>query len=384
MKTVTLPAIEVRQNGARLLLTRMRAGDLDTYTEIEVFDPKKDFDDPDQGYQREPDEARVKKFAKWLISELDPESGEGHVRMPTAILLSSRGADVTLSTSGTITLRENAKLPLIDGQHRKRGFEYAINEKGITELADYDVPVVIMLDLDKVGEMRQFSTVNGTAKQVRTDLVNMILTQLVSKRGDDAVREKEHWKVVVSRAVTVLNEDKKGPWFDRIVMPNSSNYSTEEIAEDETLRHRRIVRATSFMQALKPIEAYLAEFDASPSDSLEERANRLATVVNEFWKAVRAKMPECFKEADNYVIQKTPGVFSLHMLCRELLKGMYQGRRPWTQEHFEAMIADISTLSRPDFWHKGDDDKGIGAGEASKYGSMKGFKELFELIEDSR
>jgi hypothetical protein len=38
-----------------------------------------------------------------------------------------------------------------------------------------------MMGIDKIGEMRQFNTVNGTAKSVRTDLVNMILTQLADR-----------------------------------------------------------------------------------------------------------------------------------------------------------------------------------------------------------
>lgn len=144
----------------------------------------------------------------------------------------------------------------------------------------------------------------------------MILTQLVAKNGEDAIQTKEHWKVVVSRAVTILNADKSGPWYDRIVMPNTPPYTDEELAADENLIHRRIVRATSFMTALKPIEAYLTEFDAKPSDSLDDRATRLASVVGEFWKAVRVKMPVCFVNADEYVLQKTPGILVPYALPR--------------------------------------------------------------------
>ena len=107
--------------------------------------------------------------------------------MPTAILLSARTAPVVVSQNGTITLNSRKKLALVDGQHRTRGFEYAIREKGLTEYADFEIPVVIMQDMDKVGEMKQFKIVNGEQKSVRTDLVNMILAQLVEQEGEGAV-----------------------------------------------------------------------------------------------------------------------------------------------------------------------------------------------------
>src|SRR4029077_1996711 len=178
------------------------------------------------------------------------------------ILLSSRSTDIVLSPNGTITLKDHNKLPLVDGQHRMRGFDYAISEKELTEFADYEIPVVIMMGIDKIGEMRQFNTVNGTVKSVRTDLVNMILTQLADHVGNDAVRENEHWKVVVSKAVLLLNTEKGGPWEDQIVMPNSASYSGDEIDANPLLADRRVIRATSFMTSLKPIEAYLSEHHA--------------------------------------------------------------------------------------------------------------------------
>jgi DGQHR domain-containing protein len=374
MANLTLQALEVKQNGTRLLLTKMKAGDLPKYTEIEVYDPQKDFNDPAQGYQRQPEMARVKKFANWLKNEKEA----GGVRMPTAILLSARGTDIALSPNGTITLKGHNKLPLVDGQHRMRGFDYAITDKALIEFADYEVPVVIMMEIDKVGEMRQFNTVNGTVKSVRTDLVNMILTQLADQEGNEAVREAEHWKVVVSKAVQLLNNEKGGPWEDQIVMPNSGSYAKDEIEETPELAHHRVVRATSFMTSLKPIEAYLTDHHATPNESLDDRAERLAKVISEYWKAIRAKMPECFENANDYVLQKTPGVFALHILCKQLLRDMHTGRRPWTEQHFAEMLTDSAELADPGYWAVGSDEGD--RGEGAKYGSMKGFAELADLL----
>jgi DGQHR domain-containing protein len=373
MKTLTIPAIEIKQNGTRLLLTKIRAGDLINYTRIDPYDSSKDFADATQGYQRPPELTRIKKFANWLKQEVE----SGRVRMPTAILLSARGSDIVIAQNGTLTLKESNKLPLVDGQHRMRGFQYAIEEKGLTQFADYEVPVVILMDVDIVAEMRQFNIVNGTQKSVRTDLVNMILTQLAEREGVESVKESEHWKIIVSRVVTQLNEDQDGPWYDQIVMPDASSYSKEQIAEDESLRHKRVARATSFMTSLKPIEAYLTEHHLS-AETLDQRAETLVQVVSEFWKAIQEMMPECFEKADDYVLQKTPGIFTLHKLCREIMRDMWVGRRPWEKEHFKEMLSSCEELSNPAFWAVGTDEGNRGDG--ARYGSMKGFSELADLL----
>src|SRR5207248_7647935 len=104
-----------------------------TFTEVHPYSANRMPDDPEQGYQRPPEGPRIKKFANWLRQEAE---NDGKVRMPTAILLSGRGANVHVSQTGTITLSEENKLPLIDGQHRTRGFEYAFRDKGMTQFAD--------------------------------------------------------------------------------------------------------------------------------------------------------------------------------------------------------------------------------------------------------
>lgn len=374
MKTITLPAIELRQNGTRLLITKMRAADLETYTRIDPFDTDKEFDDPEQGYQRPAEMPRVKKLGNWMKKEL--EAG-GNVRMPTALLLSARGSEVVLSPNGTITLKESKKLPLIDGQHRRRGFEWAIHEKGVTALADFELPVVILQDIDKVGEMNQFRIVNGEQKSVRTDLVNFILTQLVAREGDDAVEEKNEWKVVASLVTKRLNEDEGGPWYDRIVMPDQRTYSKEEIAEDPSLQHLRTARATSFITSLKPIDAYLDNLRAGGA-TLEQRADTLFAVLDGFWRAIRKRNPTVFDAADDYVMTKTPGIFALHRLCLSLMKDMYRGRRDFDEAGFAHMLKDASFIADPSKWSAGNTE--AERGDAAKYGSMKGFAELGDLL----
>jgi DGQHR domain-containing protein len=374
VNTITLQALEVRQNGSRLLLTKMRAADVIAYTELEHYDGTLGFDDPNQGYQRPAEEPRIRKFANWLVHE--KENG-GRVRMPTAILLSARGSDVTLGSNGTVTLKSSNKLPLIDGQHRTRGFQYAIERKGLSEFADYEIPVVILMELDKIGEMKQFRTVNGEQKSVRTDLVNMILTQLVEHEGEEAVGDAHQWKVIAAHVVRKLNEDKDGPWFDRIVMPDQHSHSKEEIELDPGLAHRRTSRATSFITSLKPLIQYMDHIRAGHK-TVYERADELFAVVDGYWRAIRDLNPACFDKAADYVMLKTPGIFSLHRLALSIMKDMYVGRRAFTRKEFKHMLSESQFIADPQTWAVGENE--FTRGDAAKYGGMKGYADLGDLM----
>ena len=243
------------------------------------------------------------------------------------------------------------------------------------------MPLVVVEGLDRHTEMRQFATVNGTQKSVRTDLVNMILTQLAANGGDEAIREGEQWKVVVSHVVKAVNDDPTGPWYRLVVMPNEQAYKKVDIDATPALEHQKIVRATSFMTSLKPIYDYLATgfFDGL---STEERAQLLGHIVTSFWLALKKLNPEAFARPGDHVIQKTPGLFALHMICKRLLPIMHLARRKWDEENFVAMLEPCEELGNPDYW-TAKRGEGITVGEAAKYGSMKGFAELAELLWES-
>jgi DGQHR domain-containing protein len=373
---LTLPAIQVSQDGHLVYLTSIRAEDLAAYTKVDRFDPSLPIDHPDQGYQRREEMPRVKKLANWLRQALDDGNG---VLMPTSLLASTRKGSLNYDPQrGTLTLSGKDKLHLVDGQHRRAGLLYAINEKGRDELRDFQVPLVIVENLSTEDEMRQFAVVNSTQKSVRTDLVNMILTQLAAGEGDEAIKEKEQWRVVVSRTLQALNSDLGGPWYDLILMPNETGFKKSEFEEAPELEHKKLVRATSFMSSLKPIYDYL---DQSLWDvrglSTAQRATELAVIVTAFWAALRQLNAEAFDRPGDYVIQKTPGLFALHRFCKRLLPVMYEARRPWDLENFVAVLEPCSELGDPSFWQRT-------GGDAAKYGSMKGFAELADLLWESR
>lgn len=373
--TLTLPALRLQQNGFKIFITGIRAEDLQDFTTIDRFDHRLEPDDPRQGYQRKEDMPRIKKLGNWLREQIQSRRG---VLMPTAILTSTRGELVKFDeTKGAITLERSHPLYVVDGQHRRGGLRYGIHEKGLDELRGFEMPLIIVENLSREQEMQQFAVVNGTQKGVRTDLVNMILTQLAAAKGDDFIPEKDQWKVVVSRTIAALNDEPAGPWYHRIVMPNEQTASKADRAEHPELAHTQLVRATSFMTSLRPIYDYLKQYFDHESLDSETRADRLVEVVSAFWRAVRSMNPEAFAEPGNYVLQKTPGIFALHRMCAKILPVMHIARRPWDEANFLAMLEPCVELADPGYWDAEE-------GEAAKYGSMKGFAELAENLEASR
>ena len=186
-------------------------------------------------------------------------------------------------------------------------------------------------------------------------------------------------KVVAAHVVKRLNEDEGGPWFDRIVMPGSASYSLAEQDADPELEHRRVARATSFITALKPIERYVEEMMPG-RQTIEEKVTHLFAAVDGFWRAVRELNPICFHEANSYVLLKTPGIFAEPTpVIGDERYASRASRMDCTG--IPIHVGTVPEVADASYWYVGSDptDRGDGA----KYGSMKGFAELGDLLYDS-
>jgi hypothetical protein len=96
------------------------------------------------------------------------------------------------------------------------------------------------------------------------------------------------------------------PWHKLIALPNESQWTKRAIAEDPTREHTRVIRASSFVDALRPVYEYLSQLKMAAT--LDERAQEIASVVNEFWSALKEKMPEAFERPNDYALFKSNGV----------------------------------------------------------------------------
>lgn len=365
LKSVTCPAVMGSQNGVRIFTGMMEAKDLISVTTVDHFNSSVPIDDPNQGYQRPPERSRITKIGSHLIKAIVHGEGQSGGLFPTAVVLAGRSP--LKYQNGRVSIAE--LLQIIDGQHRIAGLRYAIEEKGMVELMDFPITFVIIEVGDRLVEMNQFTIINGTAKSVRTDLVNAILTATAAKRGDAAIAEKDRWKVVVTKVVEKLDKNPTSPWRNLILMPDEAGSPKSSGG--------KIVRATSFMTSLRPVHSWLNEFGfLERCPDLTSEAGIVYEVVAAYWQAVQQVVPDAFAAPEDYVIQKTPGLFSLHKLLAHLLPVMFKGHQPWTRENFLKFLQDSPEITDVQFWHKD-------ANRAAAYGSMKGFEDLYELLRDS-
>ena len=359
---MVVDAIQITQAGHRIFVTALTAEQLTSTTIVDPYNSSLRPGDPNQGYQRPPERSRITRIGTYLIKQ------NGHGLYPNAVLLGARAPLRFDPISSRLKLPDEPGLRVIDGQHRIEGLRYAIYEKDESNLAFLEIPVVIVEIQERTEEMEQFRIINGTAKSVRTDLVNSILTAIAEEQGPDAISEKDLWKVVVTKTVDALNRREGSPWKDVLLMPDEIGTASNT---------GKITRATSAITSIRIIYNWLEQFGFLQGKKLDEQADYLADLLVAYWRAIRNVVPNAFTEPTEYVIQKTPGLFSLHYLLRDsLLTNIYKGLRPWDEPTFQEFIKDSPEISDPNFWHKN-------SGRASAYGSMKGFRELADLLIES-
>jgi len=371
MRTLTCSAVCGTQKGRRIYTGILPAGDLIDITTVDHYNSSKSPDDPKQGYQRPPERSRITRIGTYLIKNIvEDDDAHGSGLFPTAVTLAARSPLTYDPDTKELTLHYDQKLQVVDGQHRIEGLRYAIREKEELYLKDFPIPFVIMETPDRIVEMNQFRTINGTAKSVRTDLVNSILTAIAASQGDTYISDKDKWRVVVTRVIDRLDKDEESPWHNLILMPDEAGSPKGSDG--------KVVRATSFMTSLKPVHDWLEYFNfLRDADDLAGKADTVYDLVAPYWEAIQTVVPEAFENPSTYVIQKTPGLFSLHkLLVADLVPHMFRNRIDWTWNNFVKLIEDSPELTDADFWHKS-------SGRASSYGSMKGFQELYELLRNS-
>ena len=329
-----------RQDGTQLYSGVMRAEDLVRMGKVDEYRQE---GDTYRGYQRKPESARTGAVARYLKNTAKP-------LMPTSVLLSYRGG---LSVDGDhITLPDDDTLYIIDGQHRIYGLGKAIEEMHLDRLRDYEIPVVIVENPTAEDEATQFRVINETMKKVRTDLARRLLALRVSTLGSVGRREValagRSWEVSAAEVIQVLSTAPDSPWVGRIQPPNSKK------------QPEHVIRELSFSTSLKPI------LNQSPYSRWP--AARVAEKVKCLWLALRALLPEVFDSPQDHVLQKTPGVFSMHNMAFEVLEELrVNGITDPTVEDFKNILADLGEFATVQYWQN---DNADGAAMA---GSMKGF-----------
>ncbi len=378
MATLSVPALRDEQNGTEIFMFFVPAQTLKSLNiKVEQFDPGKSYQNEDQGYQRNPEPARMRKFARYLAQ---PDAIS-----PTAILLNDRlGATKFDKEKGLLTFDSTHPVFNVDGQHREGGYEHRLD--GDPDFGNFPIPVIMTKHLSKLREMIQFNVINDSQKGVATSLVKAILSQVHENQGDKVIEDAGKVRdVVLYKTVEALNSQPQSPWRGFIILANEKAWTKREKIEVPARAKTRLIKAESFVDSLKPVHDYMSSmfFDLS---SIDHRVTMLADTVRGFWSAIREQMPEPWEKPQQYTLFQSGGVGPLHLVLKSLLTPMLKAHRAFDADNFKAMIQDASLLTDADFWRSTDDDGNLiedGRARARLYSGKTTWPDLARMVKES-
>jgi DGQHR domain-containing protein len=370
------------QRGRKVITGVINTEDLINIYEIDVWKPGKSIEE--QGCQRHPVQSHFRKIGRKMK--------ESNSWLPTSITLSAnlrRGDHDNENSVRIEILDENKKLVkivipvghkvrVVDGQHRILGLEYAIVELKQFELRNFQLPFVLMIVNDRIDEISSFYDINSTPKRVSTDLALQLLNEM-KQNTNMKLTKGEKWKLVALNVSMALNKKADSVWYN--------NISVGQIKDGE------IASSTSFVTSLKPILeiSFVKKIWENNLDEIEA-GERIADLVSAYWNALKLLMPDAFpngkEEKEAWVVQKTPGFFSWHMVAPFVIDE-YMIKREKIKEFTAESIADFirsyadrSVKEYDEFWKASNREAGVTGGDASRANSQKAFKELADQIKD--
>lgn len=342
-----VPALKIQQRDVVLLVTALPLGELRKHAKVDLYRP----DNP-EGYQRPLVERRLAEIAKYII--------EGDGILPTSILVCVREGDLNapyyvadgdvggFAQRGTVRIPDGATLWVVDGQHRHYGVNRAYERNGVTELAEYPFPVTLMMGVDQYTEMVHFSTINTEQRKMPTDIVDRHMVMKAEREGLDMIGsgrrgEKNYLRAKATRITDAMNV-KPGPWCDQISIPGVPG------------RDHGLVRQHAIVASLEPSlkDPWLA---ARTEDEVAELLAR-------YWRALSRTWPEAFEAPDDFRVQATVGVYSLHSVFPTVIQFCLSEGGGFTEDNMHHIWDGTGITAN--FWRKiGGDPYTVGTGMAS-------------------
>jgi len=356
-----LEAVKVHQNGHNLFTTQLSPEVLRDYVEIDRWEHDLNalnLDPDDQGYQRIEQRTHYTKIGQYLANDKD-------AMMPTSALMSVRGEvyfePVTEGAKMGYLVIPKESLPMyaVDAQHRRKGLLYAIDEMVQKHLEDFSLPAVVMTHVTKLTEVKQFYTVNSTAKRIDTDLAERLLTEMAERDSsfkDELIGKKKAWLLRGVKAIIRLNDTAGGPWSGRIQRPNQPKSGAIVIAE------------SSLVNSLKPVLSM--PWIADPNFSTED----FVKLINRYWEAILNLMPEANDDPSGYALQKTTGCYVMHLVAPIVFE-ICRSEKNFSTARIEQILEPAAEVYlNAEFWVKG--------GEAGTFSSSTGFQKLADRIQN--
>lgn len=380
-RNITITGVPCFQRKEMLVTGSISAKDLIQVYEVDEWVLGKPVEE--QGCQRPPIKSHYTSIGRKLKEDTT-------AKLPTSITLSANNKQdapdkntVKIShridiNQVEVTIPAGHKLKIVDGQHRVLGAEYSIQDLKAKELEDFQFPFVLMINDDRLDEIRTFYEINTTGKKVSTDLALQLLNDWNNLKESARLTKKEQWKLVALNIAMELNKDKESVWH------NTINFSLKN--------KDGLINATAFVNSLSPFLNSIAFVRKIWMDSTseEQAGKKLAKLVNNYWTAISLVLPGCFprdlKEKNNWYIQKNVGARVWNMVAPFILEECLIKREKQgdlSPENIAKFLKEYTGYGVKDaevVWRSKRTGKGINGGEASRASSTKAYREIANTI----
>lgn len=330
--SMIISALPFSQGRVQMYLAAVPSRFLERFS-IDTWNPKNVMGQ--RGYQRNPDEARIKSIAKYFERR--------NAIMPVAGLLNIRERGKIKYKNGNLVIPDGTDVWVVDMQHRLKGLVRAIDE-GSVEGERFTFPVVITEGLAKVDEAAQFYVINTKAKKMDVALTRRLLIE--NNRIKD-IADVRPWEIPAVQITIALNTNPHSPWHERLRQPN-----------EERAKHH-IATEKSFVSSLRQL-LITRRFGGN-----KKVAKRLITM----WSVIKEALPDAFVEPRRYLLQKTPGMFAFNFFLAPTLFA-----KNASDQDLRRRLLGLRKLG-PTFWNRAN-KRG-----ARRFGSgMAGYANLAEFI----
>lgn len=323
---VRVPVVKVLERDLPAYVGKMKAIDL-----LEVCDIKRFSERTLEGFQREPQQERLRQIAKYVK--------ECPIPVMPAILV-SLGKEVRFVQAdldfGFLEIpRKAGAITLIDGQHRLLGFQLCKRELeelefiGLTDRYDeeamklrsilnYEIPTLFidtqiaaeLVNKSKKSELKlrtlpehvelmMFYIVNRTQKGIRPSLKDA-LQYVIWQAGIEGLPAVEEWRGKAAHIGILLERRNDSPLYGKINVSGAP----------------RLGKPTQLASFVSSLEELFIHTDFGKADLKNQYE-----FLKAYWEAIRAIFPEAFgPNWRQYMILKAIGVYSLNMLAADVYR----------------------------------------------------------------
>lgn len=284
MFLIKIPYIEVNQPIGTFYISKINAHYLINYTTINRRTLN------NNGIQRALNNEKVKKIGDYCN---DPDA-----TFPTPIILSINSKDIDIDET-TIIFKKDYVGEIIDGQHRVNGLALTNN------VDNFELPIILMLDLDQSEKAYIFSVINSNQTPVPKSLIYELF-ELSDKKN---VYKTAH---EIARG---LNSDADSSFYNKLKMLGKKEHDNNSLSQGTFVTY--LVKLYSKHpdrdnSKLKKDEELISD-SSLPLRSyfIKDRQDVMYKVIRNYFNAVQKVFPEEWSNHQEYILSKSTGYGAL-------------------------------------------------------------------------